>query len=467
MKQGEVQQLLTATNRWWRNPSGWAADDPDLREAAEAPFAYSPEVLDNLTAGGLYVLRGPRRVGKSVQIKRTIRSLIDHDRVEPRRIVHVSVDGWRAGDLGLLIEAAKQLLPADGQRWWFIDEITSITDGWPERIKWLRDNDTRFRADTVVLTGSSAANLTASVKALADRRGKATDPDRVLLPMGFRTFAGLLATDPLPDDVPRLRLADLTTANLAVAADALVPWLGELVSAWEVYLQVGGFPRAVASHLSARQPDEALQRGLLDVVHGDAFANADWSRTQTVAFLARLTEGLASPTNHTSIAESIDSSPPTVSRRLDDLREAFIVWPSYREDALKPRLRAQEKVYFTDPIYTQLAPGARLDLTALSEQQLGMALLRGLEHDVPGSYTDFARVLHHRTSTRKEIDFVGPDFGGAALESKYVDGRWRSEAQTLQASPWRGIVATRTELNLDDQQVVAVPTALLAWLVDV
>ena len=467
MKQGEVQHLLAATNRWWRNPRGWAADDPDLREAEEAPFSYSPAVLEGLEPGGLYVLRGPRRVGKSVQIKRTIRRLIDAGEVEPRRILHVSVDGWRAGNLGLLVDAAKQLLPADGERWWFIDEITSITDGWPERIKWLRDNDAWFRNDTVVLTGSSAASLTASVKALADRRGRATDPDRVLLPMGFRTFAGLLATDPPPEDVGRLRIADLTGANLAKAADALVPWLGELVSAWETYLQVGGFPRSVASHLSTRQADEVLQRGLLDVVHGDAFSTADWSRTQTIAFLARLTEGLASSTNHTAIAEDIDSSPATVSRRLGDLREAFIVWPSYREDALKPKLRAQEKVYFTDPIYTQLAPGVGLDLTRLSEQQLGMALLRGLEHDEPGSYTDFARVLHHRTPTRKEIDFVGPDFGGVAIESKYVDGRWRREAQTLQATAWRGIIATRSELDLADRQVAAVPTALLAWLVDV
>ena len=74
MKQGEVQQMLTTTNRWWRNPRGWMADDPDLREADQAPFSYLPTVLENLTPGGLYVLRGPRRVGKSVQIKRTISS---------------------------------------------------------------------------------------------------------------------------------------------------------------------------------------------------------------------------------------------------------------------------------------------------------------------------------------------------------------------------------------------------------
>lgn len=467
MKQGEVQQLLTTTNRWWRSPKGWAADDPDLREADGTPLRYAPGVLDRLTPGGLYVLRGPRRVGKSVEIKRAIRDLIDSGAASPRQVLHVSVDGWRSGNLGLLVDAAKQLLPGDGPRWWFIDEITSISDGWPERIKWLRDNDAWFRTDTVVLTGSSAANLTASVKALADRRGAAVDPDRVLLPMGFRTFARLVAPEPPPDDVGRLRVGDLTPDRLRRAADELVPWLDQLVSAWESYLQVGGFPRAVSRYLTAREPDDVLRRGLLDVVHGDAFANANWSRTQTMAFLARLTENLASPTNQTAIAEDIDTSPATVRRRLDDLREAFVVWPAYRADGLTPKLRAQEKVYFTDPIYTQLVPGSRLDLTALSEQQLGVALLRAFEHDTPGSYVDFDRVLHHRTATRKEIDFVGPGFGGAALESKYVDGRWRGEAQTLHASRWRGIVATRTELNLDNPEVIAVPASLLAWLIDV
>ena len=41
MKQGEIQQMLVATNRWWRQPGDWVRDDPDLREANEAPFRYS------------------------------------------------------------------------------------------------------------------------------------------------------------------------------------------------------------------------------------------------------------------------------------------------------------------------------------------------------------------------------------------------------------------------------------------
>jgi hypothetical protein len=469
MKQGEIQTQLAATNRWWRNPRGWAADDPDLREAVDAPFVYEPAVLDSLTPGGLYVLRGPRRVGKSVEVKRAIQRLIAQG-VAPRRIVHMSVDGWRAGNLGLLVDAASHfLLAADQPRFWFLDEITSITDGWPERIKWLRDNHPRFRTDTVVLTGSSAVGLTESTKALAGRRGPATDPDRVLLPMGFRAFTGLVGDGTSPP-LDRTRVADLSASTLAGAANELAPWLHDLVGLWETYLQVGGFPRSVASYLTVRQDDATLLQSLLDVIHGDAFRASEWSRTQTTAFLRRLAKGLGSPANHAAIAQEIGTSASTASRRIANLQEAFVVWPAHQEHGLQPNLKAQAKLYFTDPIYTRLTAGVipepHLDLTVLSEQQLGMALVRNLEREQPGSYMEFDRVLYHRTPTRKEIDFVGPEFGGMAIESKYIDGRWRGEAQTLAASRWRGVIATRTQIDVTED-LAAVPAALLAFLLDV
>ena len=167
-----------------------------------------------------------------------------------------------------------------------------------------------------------------------------------------------------------------------------------------------------------------------------------------------------------AVAEDVGVSSSSVRRRLDELRESFVVWPCYREDALRPKLSAQAKVYFTDPVCARLEVDVPPDATVLSEQQLGLALWRSLERERPGSYLGFDRVLYHRTPTRKEIDFVGPELGGWAIESKYVDGRWRRDAQTLAASGWRGIVATRSELNLDDPEVAAMPVALLAWLLD-
>ena len=476
MKRGEAQQVLTATNRWWRNPNDWPASDPDLREATEAPFSYSAGVLTDLTQGGLYVLRGPRRVGKTVEVKHAIRDLILGG-VEPRRVVHMAVDGLRSRDLGLLVDAADALMPDQGPRYWFFDEITGITDGWPERIKWLRDNDPRFRRDTVVLTGSSATDLTAATKALAGRRGQAEAPDRALLPMGFRPFAGLVSSELPPiRTTGTLAVADLTPSRLREVAEGLTPWMDTLVRTWEIYLHVGGFPKAVAEFARKREVSQALRASLLDVVHGDAFRNARWSRPQTAGLLRRLSTNLCSPLSVSSVADDTGISQTALKQRLDDLREAFVVWPCHREDNLQPKLGSQAKLYFIDPIYTRLVGGTeesfgllprpKLDFSRLSQQQLGLALLRSCERHAPGELAGYGHVLHHRTVSRKEIDFVGPAFGGLAIESKYTDGGWRRTSLTLKASRWRGVVATHSELDLSEANVQAIPVAMLAWMID-
>ena len=139
MKAGEIQHRLASTNRWWVDPSGWSAGDPDLREAARAPFSYTTGVLDDLVGGGLYVVRGPRRVGKSVTMKRAVEKLINNG-VDPRLIVHMSVEGWSEVDLERLVSAASQMMPTGAPRYWFLDEISDISGRWPDRVKWLRDN---------------------------------------------------------------------------------------------------------------------------------------------------------------------------------------------------------------------------------------------------------------------------------------------------------------------------------------
>lgn len=464
-KPGHIQQTLSDGNRWWRDPQNWAARDHELRAAREAPYEYASGSVSNLTPGGLYVLRGPRRVGKSVELKKAIETLIRKG-TDPRRIVHMSVDGWNAADLVSLVRAARSLLPHREPRYWFIDEISSIRDGWPHRIKWLRDNDPMFHRDTIVLTGSSSADLSESVGILAGRRGVVKDADRVLLPMGFRTFAELTQGAEAPDIDVRLQVGDLDSSRLDEAAYAIAPWLDVLVDAWDTYLWVGGFHRAVTSYLRAWEVDESFQRDLMEIVDRDALRRASWSRTATAAFLRRMTKGLSSCINQSSVAGDLGVTPPTVKSRINDLRAAFVLWPCYRENGLRPQLRSQKKLYFTDPIYTRLAPGVPPDSSVLSEQQLGLALQRSIEAQVPGSFLDSEGVLFHRTNSGTEIDFVGPDLGSVAIESKYVNSRWRRRTRAVQASRWRGIIATRTVLNLESPELRAVPTSMLAWLLD-
>ena len=186
-----------------------------------------------------------------------------------------------------------------------------------------------------------------------------------------------------------------------------------------------------------------MRLSLPTVIPAKAGIHESRGRLQPRELVARADDGssapacrrLCAPISIASMANDIGISRTTLKHRLDDLREAFVLWPCHREDGLRPKLGAQAKLYFTDPVYARLAPGAGFDFPRLSQQQLGMALLRASERAGPGAHVEFDRVLHHRTRTRKEIDFVGPGFGGVSIESKYVDGSWRRDALTLKASP--------------------------------
>jgi len=439
-----------------------------MRRLRENPLPYDPRPLDNLAAGGLYVLYGPRRVGKSAVVKRRIARLLEEG-VEPRRIVHFACDELGEGDLQRLVAYGRDTLTAtvEGHRFWFLDEITSVP-GWPTTIKWLRDN-TAFDEDTVVLTGSSVRDLDEARKQLAGRRGPAVDSDRILYPMSFRAFCACMGSD-VPADAPPLHPSDLQGRRGREAVDELIPWLDELLNLWETYLLVGGFPRAVGDHLAEGRVSRAFANGLWDVIHGDALKLAGLSAAQTQRLLLRLSVNLASPTSMSSVAEDIGvASHHTARARVDDLIAAHLVWPCHREGERRaPNLAAQTKLYFIDPLLARLAHLRDPHLPApdearVSEQQIGLALLRALQSPAASS-REFSEVMYRKTSTR-EIDFVGPAIGAGGYESKYVDDGWRSEARSLRSQYGRGVMATRSAIDTTGD-VWAVPAPFVAYLVN-
>jgi predicted AAA+ superfamily ATPase len=468
VKPGQIATLLADNNRWWRDPQGWHRADPTMRSAQASAFRYRAGALRDLVPGGLYVLRGPRRAGKSTEVKYAIQDLLDSG-VPARSIVHASVEGWRAHDLRTMISSASQsfLAGVTGRRTWFVDEVTGIPDGWPDVIKNLRDTDPRFAEDTVVLTGSSAAGLAHARKALAGRRGPARSADLTLLPMTFADVVEAAGTS-LPD-LPALAVADLRGPVARAAVDALAPYLADIVRLWESYLRIGGFPQAVDSWLSNGDVDPAFTDTLWDVVHGDAIAGSRFSAGQSGQLLQRLATSLGSTINVSSMARDLDVGRDSATARLADLTEHYLAWPCHREQGLHARLASQSKWYFVDPLLARLAAvrgfGSEPDRTVLSEQQVGVALLRATASEDPGYGTvaESETVLHHRSATGAEIDFVGRSFGTVAVESKYVDGGWGRTVQTLRAGPWQGVLATRSGIEWRDD-VVALPAGVVAVL---
>ena len=470
MNPNEIDSELSAANPWWRDPGRWQDSDVQLRTARRSALEYDPRPLDDLTPGGLYILRGPRRVGKSTALKKLIARRLK-DGASPETVLHISVEGRTAQDVVDLVRRANTtwLRGDPGKRLWVIDEITGVNGPWPESVKRLRDSDVHFSADTVILTGSSATKFEEARKQLAGRRN-AERSDRTLFQMGFFDVCRALGID-LPES-PQIAPAELGDPEIIQdAVDNVRPWLSTMVDAWDRFLRIGGYPQAVASELMGPQlgMDVALRDALWDVIHGDAFEGSGLTPTQTQTILRSITSSLASLYSVEGLAAAISVAHATAGARLDALRRAFVAFPVHREQGLAPRPQAQAKWYFTDPCLARLASefgsGSPPDMTSVSEQQIAVGLLRALEAKSPGVAVRHDTLLYYRSRTRAEIDFVSPAFAHTCVESKFVNRGWGRAFQTIEASGRRmGIVATRSGTKRHEGGW-ALPAGLVAYLV--
>ncbi len=470
MNDAALRRMLSEQSPWRAKPTAWEPDDADIRASLELPLDYEPAPLVDIHPPGLYMLRGPRRVGKSLELKRSIAALLGRG-IDPKLVFYCSCDGLSTQDLRRLVLSMHNLTRTlRGPRYWFLDEVTAV-GGWSKIVKQLRDQDTTIREACVVLSGSSARDLREATDDLADRRGGVADSDRLLLPMGFRAFCKAVGDlDGLPD--PTLRPRDFLTAHAEQAIYELEPWITHLDDAWQLYLEVGGFPRAVGEFVRAGAVEPGFVEGLWHVVTGDALRSTTMSETEVSVLLDRLVQNLGSPINASKVASDVGvRDNERVNDRISDLVTNFLAWRCHRLRSGLPNPAAQRKVYFIDPLIAQLAHRrnprfADPDPTKLNEQQIGLALVRSVTRRQPAAFIDADRVMYERTASNTEIDFAGPELD-IPFECKYTDASWRREAQTMRARYGKGVIVTRTPLVVSaDEAVWAVPAGIVAWLLD-
>ena len=388
----------------------------------------------------------PRRIGKSLELRRTITALIGRG-VPGRNIVYCSCDGFSLQDLRRTFRVGESLTRGvRGTKWWLIDEITSVGRGWSSVVKDLRD-DTSLRRDCLVLTGSNSRELREATKdspaVAAPPRGNRT----AVMPIPSREFCRLLGG---LDDLPRIAAIQPRTmmereARAAVAE--LSFWANNLVDAWELYLHCGGFPRAVRDLIETGDVTPGFIQDLWDVVRGEAIRATSLGDADLLNLLARIAQNLCSPLNASAVAKDVGlGSHHAVNDRINDLVFAFQTWKCHQIDTQgRPNTNTRRKVYFVDPIIARI-PSVRHhayqppDVSKMSEQQLGLSLLRAATDGRADAFMGAGEVMYERTSTA-EIDFVGAAIG-VPVESKYVERNWRGETRAIAARYGRGIVAT-------------------------
>ncbi len=478
MRDDELRQLLRDRNPWWRlaalgrDPAGWTTTDPTLAGAAAVGIDYNPDVLADVAPPGLWVLRGPRRVGKSVAAKRLLARLCQQPGLSPMQVIYFSADGFRSQDLRRAFVLGRELTAscAEPTRIWVIDEITAVA-GWVPVVKELRDN-TQLAGDAAVLTGSSAADLDEARRSLgAGRTGIAT-PFRLLLPMTFRDYLATTAVDvPLPDPVGPDQLQS-QQARQAVAQ--MAPFVDEFDLAWQRFLECGGFPRAVGEYQRAGEISAEFSFDLASWLTSDV--DPDGPADSVPRLLDELNRRTSSPLDLRNTATALGTTRDRLRVRLARLTSTFgAFWCAQADEHGRPTEGSQSKLYLLDPVIAQLpalrdATYKRPEMTSLTESHLALELARAINNIHPDRFVEQRAVMYTRSGSGNEIDLAPlPVHRGSTetrtvpLEAKWVTRNWRSEALVMRGRYGAGVLGTKNIVDLDGD-VWAVPAPVVALL---
>lgn len=456
------------------DPLAWVATDVTLQGLRAHDVGYDPPVFDDLAAGDLCVLRGPRRVGKSVALKRFIAKLLTDPAIDPSEVIYLAVSDFTLSDLRRALTLGRSLTrPPEGRpRYWLFDEITAVR-GWLTLIKDARD-ETELANDLVILTGSSAHDLIEARSVLGPgRAGTTTRRFRLLLPMTFRNYVAAAGLE-FPD-VPVFAPSDLLGAEAKGAILALAPYVDRLDLAWQDYCESGGYPRAVAESIASGRVSDAFCRDLVDWLAPDV--TPDDPQDSVLALLDAISTRTAAPLNERDTASVIGMSRERFRTRLNRLTNAIAAtWCHHVDDQGQRIEGSQSKLYLIDPLLARLphliepaydAP----DFTKVTEAALGITLARAIEAVHEGRLIEGRAIGYQRTGSGNEIDFAplslrigGSRVESVPLESKWVASGWRGEALTMENKHGRGILATKSILDVDGHPTWAVPAPIVAVL---
>lgn len=473
---------IVALNPWWADP-GWRARDPHLKALDAQPTRLEADFVTDVDLGapGISVLRGPRQVGKSTDLKMLVERALDQG-WDRRAVIYIALDlleDQPVAEFARSVVRAKQLSGGAARTLLLLDEVTSVAK-WQSAVKFLWDSGT-IREDVVLCTGSSAIDLQqgAAERLPGRRRG---GRDHLVLPQSFAGFAR--ATERTLPASPRLTVEEMRTpagVDLLESARLHLPALDRALGR---YLTFGGLPAAVVEAASgASAPSDEVKRTMWDSLVRE-LQRRGASVPAAQALLARVATALGAETNWSDLARDMDvplgkralagrTSHHTVRSYVELLAASYFLLIGYfwKRGQNTNDLSKNKKLFFVDPLlYTitlDRSPGLVRNDAAAVENAVGLALFRMYEPPDRLAETMVAPERLHiwRTAACGEIDFVA----GAASNLDIVEVKYQNNpgftaaAAAARAHPGRPVVlATKQDLDFRDLYA-RVPVSLLLW----
>jgi len=430
---------FTEHNPWWLDRAA-IAKDKLVSEYDSSSFKWNPRLEKTIQwdADIIYVLRGPRQVGKSTLLKLKIREFMQTG-IQPRRVFYWPCD-LVGGPENLVAVVTSYLDLArrdeESRLYIILDEISSVRD-WQKGIKSLYDSG-RLRNCTVVLTGSHSIDLRKASETLARRRGetyKLKDqlPDKVLLPMKFSEYVDerseriqkfVLDLDLRKRERRHAVWSKICEGSLPREIKELEVVAKDVQQLFNGYLITGGIPKTIDTYIKTGLISRDLYEGYVDLLVRDI---TRWNGNELILrqIVRRLVETVTTPVTLNNLREGTDvSSHHTTGTYLDFLRDSFAVTTIHKLDKNKdaPVFRNPRKIHFADPFLFHALKAWALGrdpyrdcinflsesdrISKLVECVVADHLVRLLFSYQPSAQFDYSNHLFHWDNSKRQLDFV-------------------------------------------------------------
>ena len=339
----------------------------DCSFAQAKPILFRRKSLP-LEKGQIYLLRGPRQVGKTTYLKTCIRELLD-DGVPPRDVFYLSLDfftsrrEWRNA-----VNHFFETRSDSTALYLFLDEITTL-DNWNLELKYLFDLGI-LQNGSVLATGSSALRLKEKGELLPGRGVEGNE--FCIKPLSFREFThqsipflmnhikvqdfrSTLST--LAELLSSNRLdPDIALSELWRLGEPVLPFKKELGFLFRMYLIVGGLPGVVNHYFTKRYliQQDIIENRIAEIFVRDVLGDLNRLQKQEITtrrIMQAILSRYGSRFSFSNFARKIGITHVTVIDYLHILEESFISFVHYAYDFNRKdtKDKGDKKVFIFDP----------------------------------------------------------------------------------------------------------------------
>lgn len=485
--------MILRHNLWWKHGKSFENYDKHLIEVDKVSKNFKRGDIE--LKPGIYVITGPRQIGKTVWVKKKIVNLLNN-KANPGSIFYLSCDALTSRGRKELRRAINFYLETTREfekTYIFLDEINYVND-WVYEIKSLEDVGA-FSKSIVLLTGSSSYDIKRNTELLPGRNIEGNT--YFLKPLSFREF--VLQTTHifykyinnnemrqsfgiLEKKIKDISILNIESNQMENIIMEILPFKDELNYLFNIYLSTGGFPIVINNYLKNKKVtiESSIFETFIRIIVEDFTKQGKRENTARQILLGIL-KRLGSRYSYSSLSKETETgiTHPTIIDYLDLYEKSFIIQIINPYDLNKKQIRAKadKKIYFADPfIYHAVnnwiyGEGFDFVKDLIMNDKNVSVLIEGIvaSHlsklkEVPLTKEPIT-FLWYYYNRNKEIDFVFKEKNYVGIEVKYQFSPSISEILKIENIK-DYIVLTKDKMKIKGN-CIFVPVSVFLSLLDV